>query len=99
MRHVPQRVEYPSNPNPAIRLQAVVREHRYHGCERKLPHAEAPVEVCRARACDHNGVEILAVRLSEQGCQERVQNADCHRHHNIHDPIFAVPVDTREWQE
>ena len=72
MQHVPSRVKQPCDANEVIRSQSSISEVRDDGRECKFPLAESAIKVSRARACDHDGVEVSPVRFSEERTRRNI---------------------------
>jgi hypothetical protein len=66
MHHIPSGMEEPSDTYQAIGTETLVRTVRHDRSENEFPHAESAIEVCRACPSNHNGHELLAVRLFQQ---------------------------------
>ena len=67
MRDVPHGMQYPTEPDKAIRVKTFVCAKCDDCCKSEFPLAErAATQICGAGAGYHNSHEILSVRLLDQ---------------------------------
>jgi hypothetical protein len=88
---IPTSMQQPSDTDEAVRpesLEGQVSENRVEG---KFPQAKPATEISRARAGDHDGIEVAAVGLLEQGAYGKVHQ----RHHYRCDQSNSVKVAVR----
>src|SRR6266566_3009765 len=69
-------MEEPTESDEAIRIQTLVRAHRYQRGEDEFPDAETAAQISRARAGDHNRHEVPSVRLLEARRRENEEHRD-----------------------